>query len=43
MVEIAPEVVDPVSGLTMQELLSRCPDRSEVLPLSPAPSVSPVL
>jgi 2-amino-4-hydroxy-6-hydroxymethyldihydropteridine diphosphokinase len=43
MVEIAPEAVDPVSGLTMQELLSRCPDRSEVLPLSPAPSVSPVL
>ncbi len=31
LVEIAPEVEDPVSGLTMRELLSRCPDRSAVL------------
>lgn len=36
MVEIAPELEDPISGLTMRELLSRCPDRSAVLPLSSA-------
>jgi 2-amino-4-hydroxy-6-hydroxymethyldihydropteridine diphosphokinase len=39
MVEIAPEVLDPISGLTMRELLSRCPDESAVLPL---PSAGPV-
>ncbi len=33
MVEIAPEVQDPVSGLTMRDLLARCPDRSAVEPL----------
>jgi 2-amino-4-hydroxy-6-hydroxymethyldihydropteridine diphosphokinase len=33
MVEIAPEVQDPVSGLSMRELLARCPDRSAVEPL----------
>ncbi|MGH9389917.1 MAG: 2-amino-4-hydroxy-6-hydroxymethyldihydropteridine diphosphokinase [Vicinamibacteria bacterium] len=32
MVEIAPDVLDPISGLTMRELLSRCPDESAVLP-----------
>jgi 2-amino-4-hydroxy-6-hydroxymethyldihydropteridine diphosphokinase len=31
MVEIAPDLEDPVSGLTMRELLSQCPDRSAVL------------
>jgi len=31
MVEIAPDLKDPISGLTMRELLSRCPDRSAVL------------
>ena len=30
MVEIAPEVQDPVSRLSMRELLARCPDRSAV-------------
>jgi 2-amino-4-hydroxy-6-hydroxymethyldihydropteridine diphosphokinase len=30
MVEIAPEVQDPVSGLSMRDLLSRCTDRSAV-------------
>lgn len=34
LVEIAPDVEDPVSGLTMRELLFRCPDRSAVLRLS---------
>jgi 2-amino-4-hydroxy-6-hydroxymethyldihydropteridine diphosphokinase len=42
MVEIAPDVVHPVLGLTMRELLSRCPDRSAVTPLLAAKSpVSP--
>ncbi len=31
MAEIASDVEDPVSGLTVRELLSRCPDRSAVL------------
>ena len=31
MVEVAPDFEDPISGLTMRELLSRCPDRSAVL------------
>ncbi len=31
MVEVAPDFADPISGLTMRELLSRCPDRSAVL------------
>lgn len=35
LVEIAPMVVDPVTGLTASELLERCPDRSRVLPLGP--------
>lgn len=35
MVEIAPEVRDPRSGLTMRELLARCPDVSEVRRLEP--------
>jgi 2-amino-4-hydroxy-6-hydroxymethyldihydropteridine diphosphokinase len=43
LVEIAPDVEDPVSGLTMRELLSRCPDRSAVLPLSSAGSLSAIL
>ncbi len=30
MVELAPELPDPVSGLSMRDLLSRCPDRSVV-------------
>jgi 7,8-dihydro-6-hydroxymethylpterin-pyrophosphokinase len=30
MVEIAPEVHDPVSGLSMRDLLSLCPDESAV-------------
>jgi 7,8-dihydro-6-hydroxymethylpterin-pyrophosphokinase len=34
LAEIAPDVSDPVTGLTMRELLSRCLDRSAVLPLS---------
>lgn len=38
LVEIAPDLRDPVSGLTMRELLSRCPDRSAVLPVSSAGS-----
>ena len=33
MVEIAADVLDPVSGLSMRELLARCPDRSAVEPL----------
>src|SRR5262245_2600250 len=33
MVEIAPELEDPVSGLSMRELLARCADRSSVEPL----------
>lgn len=36
MVEIAPDVVEPVTGLTMRDLLERCPDRSEVVPLAAA-------
>jgi 2-amino-4-hydroxy-6-hydroxymethyldihydropteridine diphosphokinase len=38
LAEIAPDVEDPISGLTMRELLARCPDRSAVLPLSSAAS-----
>jgi 2-amino-4-hydroxy-6-hydroxymethyldihydropteridine diphosphokinase len=34
LAEIAPDAVDPVTGLTIRELLSRCLDRSAVLPLS---------
>ena len=34
MVEIAPDAVDPVSGVTMRELLARCPDDSEVVRLA---------
>jgi 2-amino-4-hydroxy-6-hydroxymethyldihydropteridine diphosphokinase len=34
LVEIAPERRHPVSGLTMRELLARCPDRSAVSPLA---------
>jgi 2-amino-4-hydroxy-6-hydroxymethyldihydropteridine diphosphokinase len=30
LVEIAPDVVHPVSGLTARELLDRCPDHSRV-------------
>lgn len=33
MVEIAPDVRDPSSGLTMRELLERCADASLVVPL----------
>ncbi len=40
MVEIAPEVEDPISGLTMRELLSRCPDESAVLKVSSAGPIS---
>ncbi len=40
MVEIAPDVLDPISGLTMRELLSRCPDQSAVLPLTSTGPVS---
>ena len=36
LAEIAPDLEDPISRLTMRELLSRCPDRSSVLPLSSA-------
>ena len=36
LAEIAPDLEDPISRLTMRELLSRCPDRSAVLPLSSA-------
>jgi 2-amino-4-hydroxy-6-hydroxymethyldihydropteridine diphosphokinase len=43
MVEIAPDLEDPISGLTMRELLSRCPDRSAVLPLSSAGPISATL
>jgi 2-amino-4-hydroxy-6-hydroxymethyldihydropteridine diphosphokinase len=43
LVEIAPDVRDPISGLTMRELLSRCPDRSAVLPLPSAGPVSATL
>ena len=43
MVEIAPDVEDPISGLTMRELLSRCPDESAVLPLTSAGPVSATL
>ncbi len=43
MVEIAPEVMDPVSGLSMRELLARCTDRSAVRLLSPTRSVSATL
>jgi 2-amino-4-hydroxy-6-hydroxymethyldihydropteridine diphosphokinase len=35
LVEIAPLVVDPVTGLTAAQLLERCPDRSRVVPLGP--------
>lgn len=31
LAEIAADVEDPVSGLTIRELLSRCPDRSAVV------------
>lgn len=31
MVEIAPDTVEPTSGLTMRELLARCEDPSEVI------------
>lgn len=31
LAEIAPDVEDPVSGLTIRDLLSRCPDRSAVV------------
>jgi 2-amino-4-hydroxy-6-hydroxymethyldihydropteridine diphosphokinase len=41
LAEIAPEVVDPVSGLTVAELLSRCPDTSRVEPLSPSEELFP--
>jgi 2-amino-4-hydroxy-6-hydroxymethyldihydropteridine diphosphokinase len=34
--EIAPEVVHPVLGLRVRELLERCPDASRVLPYQPA-------
>jgi 2-amino-4-hydroxy-6-hydroxymethyldihydropteridine diphosphokinase len=43
MVEIAPDVLDPISGLTMRELLSRCPDGSSVLPIPSAGPVSATL
>ena len=33
--EIAPSVVHPLLGLTMSELLARCPDTSVVRPLAP--------
>jgi 2-amino-4-hydroxy-6-hydroxymethyldihydropteridine diphosphokinase len=36
LVEIAPERRHPVSGLTMRELLARCPDASAVVPLADA-------
>lgn len=35
LVEIAPLVVDPVTGLTATQLLERCPDRSRVVPWGP--------
>jgi 2-amino-4-hydroxy-6-hydroxymethyldihydropteridine diphosphokinase len=37
LAEIAPEAVHPVLGLSVKELLARCPDRSEVRPFAPAP------
>ena len=37
LVEIAPDVHDPISGLTLRELLARCPDRSAVVAISSAP------
>ena len=40
MVEIAPDLEEPISGLTMRELLSRCADRSAVLLLSSAGPIS---
>ena len=36
LAEIAPAVRHPVLGLTVAELLARCPDRSQVLPHAPA-------
>jgi len=38
--EIAPDARHPVSGLTVRELLRRCPDRSEVRVLRAAPAPS---
>jgi 2-amino-4-hydroxy-6-hydroxymethyldihydropteridine diphosphokinase len=35
LVEIAHQVLDPVSGLTPRELLERCRDEGAVVPLSP--------
>jgi 2-amino-4-hydroxy-6-hydroxymethyldihydropteridine diphosphokinase len=43
LVEIAPDLEDPISGLTMRELLSRCPDRSEVLLVSASGPTSATL
>jgi 2-amino-4-hydroxy-6-hydroxymethyldihydropteridine diphosphokinase len=36
LAEIAPAAVHPVFGLTVSELLARCPDRSAVRPFAPA-------
>jgi len=36
LAEIAPELRHPRVGLTVRELLARCPDRSRVLPHAPA-------
>lgn len=36
LAEIAPEVRHPVLGLTVEELLARCPDASAVAPFAPA-------
>jgi 2-amino-4-hydroxy-6-hydroxymethyldihydropteridine diphosphokinase len=33
MTEIAPDLVHPVSGITMSGLLERCPDPSKVIPV----------
>jgi hypothetical protein len=40
MVEIAPDVIDPVSGLTASELLARCSDESRVEPISSTEELS---
>ena len=38
LAELAPELRHPLLGLTLAELLGRCPDDSRVLPLQPEPA-----
>jgi 2-amino-4-hydroxy-6-hydroxymethyldihydropteridine diphosphokinase len=38
LVQIAPQARHPLLGATAQELLRRCPDRSEVRLVQPAPA-----